>query len=421
MRDVSEHGHEEERSIDVIPASQRQRLERLVRFRNMLDQGSQSADGISTGSLTRQGQLENFQSVIANFEDEIERYARLETQNHELGSTVANLKHALEKEREARKAEEARALMFSSRIQETRAGLQKAQVEIATQTGALSAARAREEALRGRLQNRDIECGNLQDVEQRLLKENAELVRKVNDSKGRLAIVEHQLADAKETGNQFNILLEEGANQRENLLNELEGARNIIAELRSDKDDLENRISLLNSDLHANASRYDAEIRKKNLEANAALSEIDRLKRQDREQRQELGHLEAQLNTLQDELAAEQDTIATLNELVHEERRSFEREREQHTRLASRVNAQDAKISELASKLSGQRDAERRALSELKRQERENSALQRQIRKLAAIEEKYERLKMRVEKRKADEKAGPDAKGGKPRANRRKG
>jgi chromosome segregation ATPase len=420
-RDGSGHDFVEDRSTALIPAAQRQRLERLVRFRNMLDQGSQPADGAPTRSLARQGQLESFQSVLANFEDEIERYARLEADNHELRQVVTNLKHALGKEQEARKVEEARALMFSSRIQETRVGLQKAQVEIATQTAALSAARAREEALRGRLKNRDAECENLQDVEHRLLKENADLAKKLSYSKGRLATAEQQLADAKETGIQLNALLEDGANQRENLITELEAARHNMAELRSDKDDLENRISLLNSDLHANASRYDAEIRKKNMDANVALSEIDTLKRQDRERRQECGHLEAQVRTLQDEIAAEQDTNASLNELVHEERRGFEREREQFTRIASRLTAQDAKIAELASKLSGQRDAERSALSQLKRQEKENSDLQRQIRKLAAIEGKYERLKMRFEKRKGEEKAGTDAKAGKPRANRRKG
>lgn len=381
-----------------LSSVQRLRLEKLSKFRVGLGNAVQNRSGDEGPSSSKKQHLDNLQDLLVSLEGEIERYARLEQTNRELSRELAETRGKLDKEQHARQSEAARSAVLSKRVNETRAGLQTAHVEVANQTSQLEALKVHNEEFRLKIQQQDTEIRDLQETERRIERDNSKKSQKLNEATRKLKTTEQMLDESQNQNDSLKRMLEEDFVQREKLNDDITEARTRLLEAKSSKEDLETRFEVASNDLRQRSIEYDREIREKDNRIASLLAEIDSLKSEQRESFQLRETMEREAADYSIELNAEQDTVRQLNEQLLVERRTVEAEREQMLRYVSTISDQDIKITRLGDEKNDLLEQERRIVAEMKDVERQNKQLAVRVRRLEAIEKKYSRLKERQEK-----------------------
>jgi len=388
----AENVNEAQENIITLTPQQKQKLEKLKRIQDVVDDFETSITQAKSSSSRSESSLASVHELLRTAEQDIEKNARLSAENEQLRQELQNILSRLDAANVEIDNKTSMIDSLKARSEETREALQQAHVDLSQNIKRVELLNGQTDDLRSRMNEQSFELASVNERLQKMETENEEMREQLKENAEEISVKSNHIAELEREASEAKRFQDIDNTRREQLSLSLDDIKIKLREMTREKIDVETKLEIAANDLNARTKHFKEQMRAKDDRIYALESKVEALEAQTRVNEQTVEQYQDENRDLLKAISDGDDRLRSVKSQMEQMKTSHNADREKLFASVNRISELELRISSL---VDGKEDAirENAEFSQvIDRLTNENKQLSERVISLNSLEAKYNKL-----------------------------
>jgi len=393
-----ENAAEAQENIISLTPQQKQKLEKLKRIQDVVDDFETSITQAKSSSSRSESSLASVHELLRTAEQDIEKNARLSAENEQLRQELQNILARLDTANVELDNKSSMIDSLKARSEETREALQQAHVDLSQNIKRVELLNGQTDDLRSRMNEQSFELASVNERLEKMETENEEMREQLKENAEEISVKSNHIAELEREASEAKRFQDIDTTRREQLSLNLDDMKIKLREMTREKIDIETKLEIAANDLNARTKHFKEQMRAKDDRIYALESKVEALEAHTRVNEQTVEQYQDENRDLLKAISDGDDRLRSVKSQMEQMKTSHNADREKLFASVNRISELELRISSL---IDGKEDAirENAEFSQMiDRLTNENKQLSERVISLNSLEAKYNKLVTSQEK-----------------------